>query len=207
MSRTLWSQRTGRRVGFALLVAICTFALVACGPSPLVRAGDATAVGSIALQTPVDWSRFGDSRVELWTRDGTLLNQLQFVGAVEPGQHVFRSRRETKRRPDGPYFRSGMNGLELQALVLDGLAELGAVRPTARALRPKAFGDSNGSGESVRFDVATANQDGLTYSGIAQASVHQGKLYVMLFLAPSEHYFERDRALVEQILDSARPID
>lgn len=207
MSRINWSQDIGRRVGLALLVVICTCALVACGPSPLVRAGDATAVGSIALRTPVDWSRFGDSRIELWTRDGTLLNQLQFVGAVEPGQHVFRSRRETKRRPDGPYFRSGMNGLELQALVLDGLAELGAVRPTARALRPQAFGDSQGSGESVRFDVDTANQDGLIYRGLAQASVHQGKLYVMLFLAPAEHYFDRDRALVKRMLDSARPVD
>lgn len=185
--------------------ALCAFALAACGPNPLVRSGPATAVGSIALETPVDWSRFGDSRVELWTRDGTLLNQLQFVGAVEPGQHVFRSRRESKRRPDGPYFREGMNGLELQALVLDGLSELGAVRPQARALRPKSFGA--GTGESVRFDIDTANQDGLVYRGIAQASVRHGKLYVMLFLAPAEHYFERDQAVVERMLDSAHPID
>lgn len=194
-----------RAAGTALMLAFGVLSSTGCGPTPLVRSGYATAVGSIALETPVDWSRFGDSRVELWTRDGNLLNQLQFVGAVEPGQHVFRSRRESKRRPDGPYFRSNMNGLELQALVLDALAELGAVRPVARALRPVRFGD--GGGESVRFDIDTANQDGLVYRGIAQASVRRGKLYVMLFLAPAEHYFERDRTVVERMLDSARPLD
>lgn len=197
---------TSANVRLTLVVAICALALAACGPSPLVRAGSATAVGSIELVTPVDWSRYGDARIELWTRDGTLLNQLQFVGAIEPDQHVFRSRRETKRRPDGPYFRSSMNGLELQELVLDGLTELGAVRPTARALRPARFGDGKEE-ESVRFSVDTTNQDGLAYRGLAQASVHQGKLYVMLFLAPAEHYFERDRAVVERMLDSARPLD
>jgi len=194
---------TPLRAGRALCVVTGLALLLAgCGPSPLVRAGAASAVGSIALVTPVDWSRSGDTRVELWTRDGTLLNQLQFVGAVEPGQHVFRSRRETKRRPDGPYFRAGMNGVELQALVLDGLGELGAVRPAARALRPARFGD----GESVRFEVDTANQDGLLYRGLAQASVHGERLYVILFLAPAEHYFERDRKLVEAMFDSARPL-
>ncbi len=194
--------RVRRHAVAAALVALgCMLLLAACGPSPLVRAGAASAVGSIALDTPVDWSRSGDARVELWTRDGTLLNQLQFVGEVEPGQHVFRSRRETKRRPDGPYFRDGMNGIELQALLLDALGELGAVRPAARALRPAKFGD----GESVRFEVETANQDGLLYRGIAQASVHHERLYVILFLAPAEHYFERDRKIVESMFDSARP--
>ncbi len=185
------------------LLLVVALALASCGPAPLVRAGSATAVGSIVLETPVDWSRYGDSSVELWTRDGTLLNQFQFVGAIEPGQHVFRSRRESRRRPDGPYFRAGMHGLELQALVLDGLSELGAVRPEAKALRPVRFG----AGESVRFDVDTANQEGLVYRGLAQASVHRGKLYVMLFLAPAEHYFGRDRVVVERMLDSARPLD
>ena len=209
MIRATPRGKVARRAAVALTVVVCVIACVACGPNPLVRAGPATAVGSIALETPVDWSRYGDPRVELWTRDGTLLNQLQFVGGVEPGQHVFRSRRETKRRPDGPYFRAGMNGLELQALVLDGLIELGAVRPAARRLRPVRFGQDadDGRGESVRFDIDTANQDGLLYRGLAQTSVRRGKLYVMLFLAPAEHYFERDRGIVERMLDSARPLD
>jgi len=160
-------------------------------------------VGTIALETEVSWTRFGDSRVELWTRDGTLLNQLQFVGDVPPGEHIFRARRETRARPDGPYFRPDMDGRELQALVLDGLSELGAVRPVARGLRPTKFGD----GEAVRFEVETANQDGLDYRGCAQVAVHRGKLHLMLFLAPAEHYFERDIAVVMRMFDSARPVE
>lgn len=205
MNGKLRSTLSSRLSSRCLAIALATVALSACGPTPLVRAGAATAVGSIRLHTTVDWSRYGDSRVELWTRDGTLLNQFQFVGPVEPGDHVFHARRESKRRPDGPYFREGMDGLELQALVLDGLVELGAVRPRARDLQPCSFGD--GGGESVRFGVETANQDGLVYRGMAQASVHRGRLYVMLFLAPGEHYFDRDRETVERMLDSARPID
>ncbi len=192
------------RTRFCTAVMLAVFSLLAggCGPSPLVRAGPATAAGTFALQTPVEWSRFGDAHIELWTRDGTLLNQLQFVGGVEPGQHVFRTRRESRKRPDGAYFRSGMNGVELQALVLDGLTELGAVRPVASDLRPAPFGD----GESVRFGLATTNQDGLDYRGLAQASVHGDRLNVVLFLAPAEHYFEQDRARVESILDSLQPL-
>lgn len=190
-----------RTVSLAMLAALCMTAS-GCGPSPLVRAGPATAAGSFKLETPVEWSRFGDAHVELWTRDGTLLNQLQFVGGVETGQHVFRTRRETRKRPDGAYFRSDMNGVELQALVLDGLTELGAVRPVASDLRPATFGD----GESVRFGLTTTNQDGLDYRGMAQASVHGERLNVVLFLAPAEHYFERDRARVEAIFDTLKPL-
>ncbi len=196
------SGTTPARRWLAILALGTTSLLLGgCGPTPLVRAGSVIAAGTITLDTPVEWSRFGDSRVELWTRDGTRLNQLQFVGDVEPGQHVFRSRRESQRRPDGAYFRSGLDGLALQALVLDGLAELGAVKPMARGLQPARFGD----GEAVRFEIDTSNQDGLVYRGIAQASVHRGKLFVMLFLAPGEHYFERDAALVRRMFDSARP--
>jgi hypothetical protein len=67
-------------------------------------------------------------------------------------------------------------------------------------LRPVKVGERSG----VRFDISAQTVDGLDISGIAQLVEVQDRLYVLLYLAPTEHYFEATRAEVESIMASAR---
>jgi hypothetical protein len=46
--------------------------------------------------------------------------------------------------------------------------------------------------------------DGLNISGIAQLVEAGDRLYILLDLAPAEHYFDATRAEVESIMASAR---
>ena len=66
--------------------------------------------------------------------------------------------------------------------------------------RPAAFGQGNG----VRFDLTAQTKAGLDVKGTGVISEQGGKTYVLLYLAPAEHYFDATLAEVEAILGSAK---
>jgi len=53
--------------------------------------------------------------------------------------------------------------------------------------------------------IPTKSQDGLDISGAALASEVRGMTYVVIYLAPAEHYFEATLGEVESIMASVRP--
>ena len=94
----------------AQLQAFSPRELESCGR--LVQPGTVEA-GNIVVDTPLAWSRFTFSRYQIWTIDGIPLNRLYFIPSVRNGEHVFLERRATKRRPDGPVYRTGMRPDEM----------------------------------------------------------------------------------------------
>ncbi len=174
--------------------------LVSCG-SPLVKPGPAVAAGRIALDTPIAWTRVEGLHGEMWTVDGALLDRIEFYSGVRDGEHVFKSRRATQARPDGPFFHPGMDGPALAQLVADALAGLGAVKPELSGLRPAKFGRH----DAVRFELRLSNDFGLNYQGSALLAEVDGKLDVILFLAPTEHYYDAYFPTVDAMLNSAHP--
>lgn len=183
-----------------LLLGLCLLVLAGCASGPggrLQRAGT-VAVFDMTLQTSLDWARIKGRRSELWTIDGTPLNRLLIYSKIRPGEHVFQLSRERKSRPDGPWYRTGMRLDELQALVVDGLADQGWVGIDASNLRPHRFG----SVEGLRFDLDLTNAGGLIYRGTAAVAERDGRLTVLVWLAPREYYYGRDAAAVSAMLDS-----
>ena len=73
-------------------------------------------------------------------------------------------------------------------------------RVETSGLRPVKVGDRSG----VRFDITAQTVDGLDVSGIAQLVEAGDRLYILLYLAPTEHYFSATKAEVEGIMASAR---
>lgn len=145
------------------------------------RAGDAF---TITLNRP--WSdlsamlRPRPPGVRMLSVDGPLLNRL-YLASLEAGQSLTRpSDRDTPR----PLFRADMSDIELVEFVIDCIA-IEYQSPTSSALRPQNFGAAPG----VRFDIAARTAEGLNISGTALVGRAEGKLNVMLFLAPSEHYY------------------
>lgn len=185
----------------ALLFAAVLVLLAACAGSGgrLQQAGDA-AVFDLGLETSLDWARIRAARMEQWTIDGTPLNQLIIISKVRDKEHVFLNVRETRSRPDGPWFRAGMRPDEVRDLILDGLRGSGWANVSAGNLRPAPFGSVPG----LRFEIDLDNPSGLVYKGMAAAAERDGRLTLLIFLAPAEHYYDRDAAAVSKMFDSLR---
>ena len=183
----------------ALIVCALLSMFAACGGGRLVQPGTVEA-GDIVVDTPLAWSRFTFSRYQVWTIDGIPLNRLYFIPAVRNGEHVFLERRATKRRPDGPVYRTGMRPDEIRDLLLDAFSEGGAIGVASGELRPARFGDHDG----LRFEFQASTDTGLLYRGQALAAERGDTLAIVVWMAPAEFYYGRDIAGVTRLLDSAR---
>lgn len=184
-----------------LLIGAFIVLLSACASGGrLVAAGEGVRVFELSFDTTMDWARYRDSRIEMWTIDGLPLNEFVVVSRVRPGEHVFLEAKERKGRPDGPWFREGMRPDEIRDVLLDGLRQDGWTNVTATHLRPARFGDVDG----LRFDLQLTHSNGLVYRGMYAAAVHDGRLSHWFWVAPAEHYYGRDLAAVESMFASAR---
>ena len=180
---------------WAGLLALLLTLLGGCS-SPLVQPGAQT-VDGLALATPVSWSDLGHQGERLWTRDGVSLNALRIYTDIEPGEHVFRARLRGER-DEGARFRSGLSDIEIAELIVEGLRGSSLVNVRAIDLRPASLNGRKGFRAELSFD----NNSGLHYRGLILAEGEDGSLSFLMYTAPAEFYFERDRAVVESIFAS-----
>lgn len=136
--------------------------------------------------------------VRLLTVDGVLLNQL-YVASIEPGGALVKiADRDTPR----PTYRADMTQTELVEFVIDSLATFGYQEPQSTALRPQTLAGAQG----VRFDISARTQPGLNISGTGLVAHANGKLQMLLFLAPSEHYYGAFLPEIESVFASATSV-
>lgn len=187
----------------SLLVLVLGLLMAACAGGGaggrLQSAGDA-AVFDLGLETSLDWARVKSTRREQWTIDGAPLNQLTIISRIKPDEHVFLGARARRGRPDGPWFRPGMRPDEVRDIIVDGLREAGWANVEATRLRPAGFGPVPG----LRFDLDLDNPSGLVYRGLVAAAEREGRLTVLVWIAPAEHYYGRDVDAVSRMFDSLR---
>ena len=199
-SRALQASNSRRKLaptGFArhgLLVLLLTL-LGGCS-SPLVKPGAQT-VDGLPLSTPLSWSDLGYKGQRLWTRDGVSLNALRIYTDIEAGEHVFRARLRGER-DEGARFRAGLSDVEIAELIVEGLRTSSLVNVRATDLRPAHLNGRSGFRAELAFD----NNGGLHYRGLVLAEGEDGSLSFLMYTAPAEFYFERDRAAVEAIFSS-----
>ena len=162
-------------------------AAASCATGTLVEPGVYDKVPGTALTLQRAWSDLTfllpnrPPNVRMLSIDGPLLNQL-LVATLNDGDSLVRPvDRDTPR----PVFRADMNDTEAVEFVVDCLAAMQYEAPESSALRPQTFGAHAG----VRFDIATRTAEGLNMSGTALVALVGGKLHVLLFIAPSEHYY------------------
>jgi hypothetical protein len=127
--------------------------------------------------------------------DGPLLNRLLLAG-LDPGQGLVKPADKNTPRP---IFRDDMTDSELVEFVIDSLAAMEYQSPESASLRPQTLGGAPG----VRFDISARTADGLNISGTALVARADKKLHVLIFLAPSEHYYPALLPDVEAAFTSA----
>lgn len=94
-----------------------------------------------------------------------------------------------------------MEGLELQELIGTTVSRAlaGGIAVEMLSLIPATF--MGAPGFETEFSYPTPN--GLNMRGYASGANIGGKLYLMIFIAPQMHYYEKDMAEVRAIAASA----
>lgn len=187
----------------AILASAAGGALVSgCATASLAPAGPYKAGAAFTVNLGRPWSDMSVTmmprppNVQLLSMDGLALNRF-YLAALDPGQSLVRPLDKDTPRPT---YRSDMSDSELVEFVIDSVAALDYQAPEASALRPQDFGAASG----VRFDLSSRTAAGLNISGTALVARAGDKLNLLLFLAPSEHYYGALASEVEAIFASAR---
>lgn len=170
----------------------------------LVPRGASTAVAKSKMKvTPADdWNRWSSrpSKGEIWTLDGLALNEVSFFAQIADGEPLYRER-DRKNLPL-PKFKADMLPTDLvelfeasnRILMQTSLFEMRNVEPA------KMSGH-----DAVRFSYSYVMQgDELNRKGEAVAANIGGKLYLVNFVAPSMHYYDRDIAKFRALAASIR---
>jgi hypothetical protein len=191
----------GLGLGLGLGLILC---FSGCGVAPLVEPGKPVLIKDISIDSPIAWSQFGDARSRLWTIDGTLLNNFHVFADIKSGEHVFLNPKgRAERKGEGLLFNAQMSELEVRELIVDAIRGSDAVNVTASNLRPAKFGARPGFRFDLNFESGSGtemgNRGGLKYRAMVLAETQGGTLSYALFYAPTEYYFGRDQAHVEQI--------
>lgn len=181
----------------AMLTTVC-----ACTTISLAPAGPLKLAGGHGVILGREWSDVSaimpqrQNKVRVLTIDGHLLNRLYIADGLSPGEGLIKA--ISKERPTPTYHRD-MAPNELVEFVTESVAGLGYQRIDSGKLRPGKFG----GGDALRFDISGLTESGLEISGSALVAEADGKLYVLLYLAPGEHYFTAILPEVEALMASA----
>lgn len=182
----------------ALALAACA-SITPVPPGPYrVGSGQEVTVGRTWSDVSALWSA-RPKKVRLLSVDGPLLNRLYVSDGLAPGDSLVRA--QAKELPT-PVVRADMSASERIEFVADSVAALEYQRVETANPRPARFGQA----PAVRFDLSARTSEGLDIQGAALVAEHGGKLYVILYLAPAEHYFAAGASEVEAIMASARPL-
>lgn len=148
-----------------------------------------------------DWNRWSHrpiKRSEVWTLDGTNLNEVYFVSGLEPGQTLYRDRK--KKEQPLPTFSASMELTDIPDFVESStrlalntsVFEMTGVEPSTLGGHP-----------AVRFTYEYAVEgSALQRKGLGVGTVVDGNLHLVTFAAPEIYFFDRDLPKVEAIIAS-----
>lgn len=174
--------------------------LASCAGITLAKAGAYRTERAFTVTLARPWSDMSamlmprPKGVHLLTMDGPGLNQL-YLASLDPGAPLFR---QADRDTPVVSYRADMGDSELVEFVIDSLANT-YQDPQSTALRPQSLAGAAG----VRFDISARTQAGLNMSGTALVARAGDKLNLMVFLAPSEHYYGAYVQEIDAIFASA----
>ncbi|HMO74191.1 MAG TPA: hypothetical protein PKD48_02515 [Sphingopyxis sp.] len=185
------------------MIAAMLVATPALAGWKLVPAGQPVAVAKSGMTvTPDgDWNRWTARPIktsEVWTLDGTSLNELYFVGGLADGGTLFRDIAK-KARPLPKFSKTMLLPDVVEFFETSTRTALGTSLFEVGGVEP----DKMGGHDAVRFSFTyTVEGDQLPRKGIAKAAIVGGQLYLVSFVAPSIHYFDRDASRVNRLLDT-----
>ncbi|WP_332771290.1 hypothetical protein [Phenylobacterium sp.] len=187
----------------AVLPALAVLSLAACATITPAPAGPLKVGSGANVTLGRQWSDISlvmpgrHKKVRVLSIDGPLLNRLYLTDGLAPGDYLIKPL--AKERPT-PLVRADMSATERMEFVTDSISAMDYQRVTLAKPRPAKLGEASG----VRFDVSAQTAEGLEIKGVAAVAETGGKIYVILYLAPAEHYFAATLPEAEAVMASAR---
>ncbi len=139
--------------------------------------------------------------VTRWTAHGPGLDSVYFYSSIADGTPLFDV--ASSRKKDTRPYRAAMLPDEVMELVSYSWSQQGAGQVKAGGLKPAPFGKEQG----FRFNMDYVTPDGLRMKSIALAAQPGGKLQMILFTAPQEHYFDDQSPIIEKVFATAQLTD
>lgn len=191
-----------RRIARAAL-CLAVLVVAGCAGYSLVPAGTTNAKG-IELTPGTTWNRFNNPRhpshLEVWTRNGPILDMLVIMSGVEDGKPLLAMEAGEEDVPL-PIFRSTMSAIDVQALFETTVAQVRRARSVdVVGLRPYAFL----GGDGFRFDFAYLGGDEVDRRGTAAGTVRDGRLYMIAFEGTELLHYPTGLPDAERIIEAAR---
>jgi hypothetical protein len=146
------------------------------------------------------WSARPGKKSELWSYDGPVLNQIEFIGGVASGEPLARER--NKKDKPLPKFSAKMLPTDI-AQAYEQTQRIITQSPdfAIESMEPVSFAGHPGVKFAFRF---TKPEEELTRRGEARGAIIGGKLYLISYAAPALHYFDAHLSKAQAIMDSAR---
>ena len=175
--------------------------LAACASYSSIDAKAPVPVGNNIMVSPqINWGKapFPGFTGALWTEDGMRLDSLMFFTGIAPGKALIDA--SSVSRSEIKLYQAGMVPDDVMELLSSNFSKLGFQQVKPSNLRPAPFGSAGG----FRFDLTFSTVDGLNMQGMALAAQRDGKLDLILFIAPTEYYFGHYSPTVEKIFGSVQ---
>jgi hypothetical protein len=137
---------------------------------------------------------------QTWTKDGLLLDRLILIPAVKDGESLFVSDDPAAALPP---FRANMLPNEIEEMTESTIVKLfgeGNAAVSTEKLRPWGFAEHRG----VMFDISVTVTESPDYRGMVGAFIVEEKLYMLVFLAATPHYYDKHIANAEALIKGAQ---
>ena len=176
--------------------------IAACQPYTLVKSGVRTPVADGMTVAPQkSWNQLGaqftgglNDHVEVWTADSQILNELVFVGGLDDGEKLFRN------AASAPAFSADATVVDLADFARKTLAA--SAQSTPKELETKPIQFLGNDGVQTEFDLPY--KDGTPGRALAAAAIKNGKLYMIIWRAVGDLYYNGRKSEVEEIIKTAR---
>jgi len=175
------------------------FILPACAPTM-----SAAPVGTLALKDSAtvnltqSWTSVPDglhnAKGTVLTKDGMTLNRVHII-SVKSGKEMVDV---SDKSLEYPVYSTGMSRLEQVNFVTSSLARMGFVDVKTASVTPATLSGAEG----IRFDISGKYSTGLNLRGKVGMAETDAGLNMIIFIAPSEYYYGRDIAEVDNMIST-----
>lgn len=184
-----------------LIIPLLFIALFSgCALITKVDPGEVTIDGKMTVKIDKAWNQLPERIRESsahWTRDGILLDNLEFFVGVANGAKIGKQQSKNIKPIT---FLASMQGDQLVSLV-ESYYSRDESRFTLVKVEPTTF--VGAKGVKVRFTLIR-KEDDVKLSGIAWVVNRNKEFYAMFYTAPSLGFFPSSEAMVTQIAESAK---
>lgn len=189
--------------GLAIALLAATLPSAAKAGNSLVSPGPQASIAGSAMSASPDgeWNRLGrvdGKNVEVWTRDGDMLNRVTFFGGIGSGAALYR---EHKNAPL-PKFDGAM--LLPDVPVLFEATYRAQFKVNRMSIDSQEATTLRGA-PAIRFTYSyVRSEDDVARSGEAVAAIVDRKLQLVTYEAPSIYFFTKDLAGFRQIVSTLK---